>query len=79
MKSSGYNNRMSLDGQIGAIIPIALVAFIPYWSIKLFYGLYLKVTKGNFVWPNNKLLYLIPFIIWCVMMFMIYFVDALDC
>ena len=72
-ESSGYNNRMSLGGQIGAITPIVVLAFIPYWIIKLFYGLYMKVSKGDFVWPNNKLLYLIPFIIWCAIMFVIYF------
>ena len=72
-ESSGYNNRMSLSGQIVAIIPIVILAFIPYWVVKLFYGIYMKVTTSNFMWPNNKLLYLIPFIIWSIIMFMIYF------
>ena len=72
-ESSGYNNRMSLSGQIGAIIPIVLLAFIPYWIIKLFYGIYMKVRNGNFVWASNKLLYIIPFLIWSVIMFVIYF------
>ncbi len=71
-ESSGYNNRMSLGGQIGAITPIVVLAFIPYWIIKVVYGLYMKVSKGAFVWVNNRVLYLIPLIIWIAGMYMIY-------
>ena len=64
---------MNFERQIGSIIPIVVLAFVPYWIIKLFYGLYMKVSRGNFVWANNKLLYIIPFLIWIVIMFVIYF------
>jgi hypothetical protein len=70
--SSDYNCFMSIEGQIGSITPIVVLAFLPYWMIKLFYGLYLKTTKGEFSWINNKLLYLIPLIIWIAVMYIIY-------
>ena len=63
---------MSLREKLGSISPIVVLAFIPYWIIKLFYGIYLKMTKGSFVWINNRLLYLVPLIIWIVLMYIMY-------
>ena len=71
-EANDYNWKQSHSHQFGSIIPLVLIAFFPYWMIKLFYGFYIKITKGAFVWVNNRVLYIIPLIIWIAVMYMIY-------
>jgi len=71
-EANDYNWKQTHSEKFGSIIPLVLFAFFPYWITKLFYGLYLKITKGTFVWANNKLLYLMPLIIWIAVMYIMY-------
>tara|TARA_R110002020_G_scaffold425459_2_gene634887 strand:- start:2131 stop:2454 length:324 start_codon:yes stop_codon:yes gene_type:complete len=69
--SSQYSE--SFEGQLGSTIVVVVMAFIPYWIVKLLIALTLIESKGRFIWPKNIMLYFIPFVIWFFLIYLFYF------
>ena len=61
------------QGQLGETIAVVLMAFMPYWIIKLLTAIALIKDKGKFIWPKNIMLYFIPIVIWFFVMYILYF------
>lgn len=59
--------------QLGATLAIVLIAFLPYWVIKLLTAIVLIKDNGRFIWPKNIMLYFIPIVVWFFVMYLMYF------
>ena len=67
------NSSNEIAEQIAVIIGTLLVAYSPYWIIKLLIAMIGEIRKGQFIWPNNIMYYFIPIIMWLGVNYLLYF------